>query len=455
MPKRVYLETHGCTANRADSDIMAALLERAGYEFVDSPEEADAIILNTCNVKKPTEDRMVYRAKILSSMGVPLIVAGCMAYTQPYRLRPYASALVGPKSIHRIVEALENAMKGRKVELLDETELDKSSLPRRLPAPLSAPLPIAEGCLGACAYCITRFARGRLRSFSPSSIVKQAEEFVSNGAVELLVTGQDVAAYGLDIGISLPKLLQMLLEMPGEYRIRLGMANPRTLSRIIDGLLDVMSDRRVYKFLHIPVQSGSDRVLRLMNRGYTVAEFLDLAAKFRSAFKETTLATDIIVGFPGEEDEDFEATLKLLEEVRPEIVNVSKYGPRPGTPAARRPLLPPSLVKRRSKVLVDLVREIGLKANEKFVGKELTVLALERTKKGYQGRTNFYRAVALKGEVVELGRFYVVEIDEARPSYLIGRVISELDSRSGLGLLGEALALNQLRSSRILGQEKA
>lgn len=455
MPKRVYLETHGCTANRADSDIMAALLERAGYELVDSPEKADAIILNTCNVKKPTEDRMVHRAKVLSARGVPLIVAGCMALTQPYRLRQFALALVGPKSIHRIVEAVEGALEGRRVQFLDRTDLDKSTLPRRLPAPLSAPFPIAEGCVGACSYCITRFARGRLRSYTPASLVRLAEELISAGAIELLVTAQDVAAYGLDIGTSLPELLEMLLEIPGNYRVRLGMMNPNTLSRIVDELLRAMSDPRVYKFLHIPVQSGSDAVLKLMNRGYTVADFLGLVKKFRSAFRETTLATDVIVGFPGEGDEDFEATVKLLEEAKPEVVNISRFGPRPGTPAARMTPLPPQVVKRRSKILVELVREIGLRANEKFVGKELTVLALEKTEKGYQGRTDFYRAVAIMGEDVRLGRFCSVEIDEARPNYLVGRIISELDMISGAARLSEAPAINRARNNRRLERERA
>ncbi len=426
-PRRVYIETHGCTANRADSDIMAALLLRAGFQLVGSPQSADVIILNTCNVKKPTEDRMAYRIFQLASLGRPVIAAGCMALTQPERLRPHAAVLLGPKSVHRIVEAAESALRGEKAEFLEREPLDKARLPRTQASVVSAPLPIAEGCLGACTFCITRFARGRLRSFSPDSLFERARELLSRGTVELLITAQDTAAYGWDIGWTLPKLLGRILEIPGEYRVRIGMANPNTLAKVMDDLLNVMKDPRVYRFLHIPVQSGSDDVLRRMARGYRAALFEKLASKFREAFRETTLATDVIVGFPGETEEDFERTLRLLERTRPEVVNISRYGPRPGTLASRWRPPDPATVKRRSRLLSELVREIGQKANEAYLGEELTVLALERGPKGFQGRTDFYRPVALVGREVELGRLYDVVIEEARPSYLVGRVLARRD----------------------------
>ncbi len=423
-PARVYIETHGCTANRADSDVMAALLQGAGYELVGSPEEADVIVLNTCNVKKPTEDRMAHRISRLAELGRPVVAAGCMALTQPSRLRDHATVLLGPKSIHRIVEAVDLARRGSRAEFRDTSPIDKAALPRRLGSGVSAPLPIAEGCLGACTFCITRFARGRLRSFSPRLIVERASEFLRAGAVELQITAQDTAAYGRDIGWDLPRLLRSLLELPGEYRVRVGMANPNTLARVVDDLLGVMGDPRVYRFLHVPVQSGSDEVLRRMARGYRASLFEEIASKFRTAFRDTTLATDVIVGFPGETEDDFESTLRLLERTRPEIVNVSRYGPRPGTLASRWRPPDPREVKRRSRTLFSLVRELGLRANEAYVGRELTALALERGPKGYQGRTDFYRPVALLGDDVRLGVFYDVVVEEARPSYLVARVLA-------------------------------
>lgn len=428
-PRRVYIETHGCTANRADSDIMAALLERAGFQLVESPQAADAIILNTCNVKKPTEDRMAYRISRLASLGRPVIAAGCMALTQPERLRPHAKVLLGPKSVHRVVDAVEIALRGERAEFLERDPLDKASLPRTRGRVISAPLPVAEGCLGACTFCITRFARGRLKSFSPDAIVERARELLSGGAVELLITAQDTAAYGRDIGWTLPRLLERILEIPGEYRLRVGMANPNTLARVIDNLLVTMRDPRVYRFLHVPVQSGSDEVLRRMARGYGAELFEGLVSKFRAAFRDTTLATDVIVGFPGETEDDFEMTVRLLERTRPEVVNISRYGPRPGTPASRWRPPNPATVKRRSRLISELVKEIGYRANESYVGAELTVLALERGPKGYQGRTDFYRPVALVRSDVELGSFYDVVIEEARPTYMVGRVLAKREVR--------------------------
>ncbi len=421
---RVHIETHGCTMNRSDSEIMAGLLSSAGHVMVGSPEEADVVILNTCNVKLPTERRMVRRAAELSASGVPLVAAGCMARTQPDLLRPYASVLLGPRSLIDVVSAVDAALSGRESEFLEDRALNKASMPRVRLNPTSAPVPVEEGCLGACTYCITRFSRGRLRSFPPDDVISAVAKALKGGAVEILLTGEDLGVYGWDLGITLADLLGAILsEIGGSYRIRVGMATPDSFSSLLPGILDVWGDERVYRFFHLPVQSGSDEILAAMGRRYTSADFLSLASTLRGWDPDSSISTDVIVGFPGEDGEDFEATLRLLESVKPDFVNMSRYGPRPGTRAAAWTPPPLSEVKRRSRELHDLVMEIKMRRNERLVGRELKVLVTERAPGGrFQARTDFYTPVALEGEV-EVGKFYRAVVEEARSNYVVARVV--------------------------------
>ncbi|MDK2372755.1 MAG: tRNA (N(6)-L-threonylcarbamoyladenosine(37)-C(2))-methylthiotransferase [Candidatus Korarchaeota archaeon] len=426
---RFYLETHGCSMNRSDSQIMESLLRRAGWTRVDRPERADILILNTCNVKTPTEQRMLHRAKVLYKYG-PLIAAGCMAKSQPALLRPYSKVLVAPRSIDSIVEAAFLALEGKEGEFLEWKRLDKASYDRD-PADLIGIVPIAEGCLGSCTYCITKLARGRLTSFSKESIIDRVRDFLNKGAVEIWLTAEDTGVYGWDIGTDLPDLLDGITSLKGEFRIRVGMMTPNSALRIVDRLLGSFESPKLYKFFHLPIQSGSNRILRLMGRDYTVEEFISLVKRIRERYEDSTISTDIIVGFPGETEEDFQRTLRLLEEIEPDVVNLSRFGPRPKTKAASLPQLPASVIKRRSKVAMKLIEEIKERRNEGFLGRDLVVLASEITPKGTQGRTPSYKPVAL-GQV-EPGYFYEVVIEGFRGNYLLGRVVRRL-GRAGLGL---------------------
>ncbi|RLG41821.1 MAG: hypothetical protein DRN78_03855 [Thermoproteota archaeon] len=426
---RFYLETHGCAMNRSDSQIIESILRRAGWDKVQEPEEADVLILNTCNVKTPTEQRMVHRAKVLSSYG-PLVAAGCMAVSQPELLRPYSKVLVGPRAINNILEAVKLAYNGKKGEFLENEAIDKAALDRE-PQGLIGIVPIAEGCLGSCTYCITRIARGRLTSFPPESILKRVRSFLEKGAIEIWLTGEDTGVYGLDLGTNLPSLLREVSSIEGEFRIRVGMMTPDSALKIKDDLLKAFKHDKIYKFFHIPVQSGSDHILKLMGRRYTAKQFIDLIGDIRRNFEWVSVSTDIIVGFPGETDEDFELTLKLLEIVEPDIVNLSKFGPRPKTPAALFKQLPRDLIKRRSKEAMKIIEEIKERRNSRYLGKEFIVLVSEKTEKGIQGRTSCYKPVALRK--AELGFFYRVEIVDFRGNYLIGEITEKL-GRAGLSI---------------------
>ncbi|RSN77754.1 MAG: threonylcarbamoyladenosine tRNA methylthiotransferase [Thermoproteota archaeon] len=408
---RIYIETHGCTMNISDSEIMAGILRRAGHVIVDNPEDADIIVLNTCNVKLPTEQRMIHRAKELSSKK-PLIIAGCMAKTQPEKLIKYATALLGPKSIHLI----DKAISGERAE--EEANLIKVSMPRVRFSGLTAIVPIAEGCLGNCSYCITRFARGRLFSYPMELIVDAVRNAALDGYKQVFLTAEDTAVYGLDRGTNIAELVKSLEGIRGIF-IRLGMANPAFLKVFIDDLLKNMPEN-IYRFLHVPVQSGSDKVLADMRRGYKSSDFLDIVRKVRMRFgDESTIATDIIVGFPTEDDEDFERTIRLLEETKPEVINISKYGRRPGTDAAKLKDLPADIVTRRSKILTEISYEVKMERNLIHVGKDYPVLITERIGSNlFQGRTEFYRPVIIKGDL-KAGDVVLARIDEAKSNYLI------------------------------------
>ncbi len=413
--------------NRSDSQIMESLLKKAGWIEVDRPEEADVLILNTCNVKTPTEQRMIHRARVLSKYG-PLIAAGCMAKSQPELLRPFSKVLIAPRSINSIVEAALLAIEGRKGEFLDWRRLDKASYARD-PLGLIGIVPIAEGCLGSCTYCITKLARGGLTSFPKDSILDRVRDFLRKGAVEIWLTAEDTGVYGWDVGTDLPDLLRDVISIEGEFRIRVGMMTPSSALKIADRLLDSLESPKIYKFFHLPVQSGSNRILRLMGRDYTAEDFVSLVKLIRGRYEDSTISTDVIVGFPGETEEDFNQTLRLLEEVQPDVVNLSRFGPRPKTKAALLPQLPVNVIKRRSKEAAELIEEIKEKRNERFLGREFVVLASEATPKGIQGRTPSYKPVAL-GEV-DLGYFYDVVVEDFRGNYLIGRVIRRL-GRAGV-----------------------
>ncbi len=426
-----YIETHGCAMNRSDSQIMDSLLRKAGWRRVSRPEDADVIILNTCNVKTPTEQRMIHRAKVLSKIA-PLVAAGCMAKSQPELLRPYAKALVAPRAITHIVEAAYSAFRGIRAEFLTWEVPNKAEFDRE-PAGFIGIVPIAEGCLGSCTYCITRLARGRLTSFPSESIIRRVRDFLIKGAVEIWLTAEDTGVYGWDRGENLPMLLNRISSLNGDFRVRVGMMTPDSALNIINDLIKSFKNEKFYKFFHIPVQSGSNKILKLMGRKYTAEQFMKLVYEIRENFDDVTVSTDVIVGFPGEEEDDFQETLKLLEMTKPDVVNLSRFGPRPKTPAASMKQLPPKIIKRRSKEAAAIIEEIKERNNEKLLGRELTVLASEITSKGVQGRTQCYKPVALGDVTPRL--FYRVEIIDFRGNYLIGRVKGE-EGRGGVAVSG-------------------
>ena len=334
---RVFVKSFGCSANLADGEVLAGCLAKAGYELADSASEASVVVYNTCAVKGPTENRIVEILRRVPK-GKKVIVAGCLPLISFERLcrEVRFDGAVGPAAGEGIVEVVRRVMQGEKVVALEGALNAKPelSLPRLRGNPVVSVVPVNYGCLGACAYCCVVFARGHLRSYTIKEVAERVRKDVAAGAREFWVTSQDTACYGRDIGTNLAALLDAVCDIEGDFKVRVGMMTPNMVTDILDDLIDAFKSEKVFKFVHLPVQSGDDVVLRRMRRFYTVSEFKEVVNAFRRVFPEVTLATDVICGFPGESREAFANTLRLIGEVKPDIVNVSKFFARPRTAAA-------------------------------------------------------------------------------------------------------------------------
>lgn len=410
--KSIYIETYGCALNRADSYVMMTLLKSEGYNFVEKPEDADIIILNTCAVRLETEERMKQRIKELNKLSKKLIVAGCMSSAEPATVLSISpnSSLIGPQAVEKIVDIVKS--QDRKVIL----EGDRALITPRVFEGKIAIIPIADGCAGNCNFCITKLARRKLRSYALREIVESAKYAIQNNAKEIELTGQDTAAYGLDLGgtINLTDVVNKIAEIDGDFMIRIGMMTPEQAMRIADDIIEVLKNPKVYKFIHLPVQSGDDRVLKLMNRKYTVDEYKELVLEIRRKIPFVNITTDIIIGHPGEDEEAFNNTLSLMKELRFERIHLAMYSLRPNTRSASMPQVPDSIKKQRMQIANKLYEDIGFSVHSEYIGTVSKILTTEHGRKGsVVGRLMNYIPVVIRNENAELGRWYNVKITEA------------------------------------------
>jgi MiaB-like tRNA modifying enzyme len=407
---KVHIETFGCTANVGDTLRMRTIMKTAGHKIVEA-READIVIVNTCTVTKRTELNVLKRIKELKEQGKEVVVAGCMAAAQPELVKRILGedvTMVTPLDIRDSEE--------QECEL--EVDFDG----------VIAVIPIAMGCVGRCTYCIVKQARGDLRSYAANKLCKAVKSAVDRGAKEIRITAQDCSAYGWDgFGINypkLPELLELLTAVEGDFRIRVGMMNPFTVIRILDELLDAFESEKIFNFFHVPVQSGSDKVLGDMRRNYKAADFGEIVKTIRKRFKCSTICTDFIVGFPIETEEDFGSSLNLLKTVKPEKVNITRFSPRPGTEASKRKDLVEREKKRRSRIFSASYHRIAFAKNTELVGKEFPVLVMEKGKKGgVIGRDASYRTIVIKSDL-PLGVTCKVWVKDAKSTYLVGEVQS-------------------------------
>jgi MiaB-like tRNA modifying enzyme len=418
---KVVIETYGCTLNQADSRIMGHILKENGYEVEYGKYEgnADYLIVNTCTVKSPTENKIIYRLRKLKGLGKKLIVAGCLASADTQKvinIVPDAS-IITTSNVNKIADVLKFIENGKNVVIDSYNRIDKLQYGLENNSVI-ARIPISEGCLSNCSFCETKFARGPLNSFSEELILRAVKNAVEQGSKEIELTSQDIGAYGADRKTNIAELLKKVVEIEGSFKVRVGMLNPEHLHKYFDELLEAYKSEKVYKFFHLPVQSGSNKILRDMNRRYTVEDFASYVSEIRKKLN-ASIATDIIVGYPTESEDDFEKSVELIKEIRPEVVNISKFGARPHAPASRLKQLSGKTIKERSIILSRIAREIEFNERNKHVGERREVLITEKNRKSYTGRDNAYNEIAVLGQV-NLGESVEVEITGNSAACFVG-----------------------------------
>lgn len=420
---KIWVESYGCSASFADAEMISGMILNGGHTLASNSKEADLNLIVTCSVKDATANKMVNRIKRLRSK--PLVVAGCLPKAEQRTVERFSSSasLMGPNSIGKTLQIIDSTLLGRRRIELADSDISKTNLPKVRLNPVVGIVEIASGCMSECTFCQTKLAKGDLKSYRIGDIVRQVEAEIEDGCQEIWLTSTDNGCYGLDIGTSLPELVKKVAEISKEFRVRVGMMNPMYMPKIRDGLLKSFENPKVYKFLHIPVQAGSDQVLHDMKRGHTAKTFRDAVKKFRKKFEKFTISTDIIVGFPSESEHDFEQTIMLLEETRPDVVNLSRYSQRPGTRAAQLDQIDVSEIKRRSRQVFEIINRIAFENNSQWIGWEGEVLFNEQIDDAIRGRNLAYKPVFVD-EKVMLGQKKQVRITRVTKHGLYGTITS-------------------------------
>ncbi len=427
MKKKFWIKTYGCALNQSNTEIITGQLRNAG--FVQSrKEESDLIIINTCGVKKPTEDKILFKLKKLSKINKPVIVAGCLTklhLSAIIKAIPNYGAILGPYAINKIVEISRKVLNGeRGILYFPNKPVPKLHLPKERINKFREIIQISEGCPFNCTYCAEKKIYETFYSYEAKDILSKVSNSLKAEVKEIYLSSLDTGAYGLDLKTTIIDLLKRIIALPYKFKIRLGMMNPYFARKYLHELIKVYSSQKMYLFLHVPIQSGSNKVLEDMNRPYKIEEVISTLKTLRSKFPLLTIVTDVIVGYPTETEEDFNKTLQALKEIKPDKVNISKFFPRPGTKASTLPLIPPHKLKPRIKKLRKVTESISLERNMKLVNSNHEVLITEKKDKMVKGRLFNYKSIHLKGDI-EAGEFYVAFVEQALVNFLKGRVVVE------------------------------
>ncbi len=446
MPKGLFIKTYGCQMNVYDSERMRDVLKPLGYAPVQAPEAADLVVINTCHIREKATEKVFSELGRLKEMKqesggrLRIAVAGCVAQAEGeeiLRRQPAIDLVVGPQSYHRLPEMI--ARMARKTGDILETDFAAEekfdSLPRsRSVDGPSAFVSVQEGCDKFCTFCVVPYTRGAEYSRGADAIVAEVQELLRQDVKEIVLIGQNVNAWhGAAPSRDLPggewrlgQLIRYIAGLPGVERIRYTTSHPRDMtSDLLEAHRDV---EQLSPFLHLPVQSGSDRILRAMNRQHTAADYLRIIDRVRGARPDIALASDFIVGFPGESDKDFEDTLSLVRSVGFAQAYSFKYSPRPGTPASDMSLQVAEEIKEeRLARLQDMIREQARAFNDASIGRRLPVLFSRKGKRHGQalGYSPYMQSVHVEDGASLMGRMVMVEITGASMASLAGRVVQD------------------------------
>ncbi len=435
--KKAYTKFYGCAQNEADMETLRGMIEKMGYDFTEEPAEADLITINTCAVREGAEDRIYGNVGAFKKLkeknpGLVIVVCGCMtqrpeAADKLKKSYPYVDIIFGTHGIEKFPNRLlERFEKGKRVFAVEEKSEIVEGLPVKRKEGASANVSIIYGCNNFCSYCIVPYTRGRERSRRWENVVAEVKNLTAKGVTEITLLGQNVNSYGKDLegGINFAQLLRKINEIDGLKRIRFMTSHPKDLS---DELILAMSEcDKVCRQLHLPVQAGSNRVLKDMNRKYTREDYLGLVERIRKAMPDIALTTDIIVGFPNETKEEFADTLDIIKKVRYDGIFSFIYSKRSGTPAAKMPDKVTEQEKSENLTeLLEVQKEIQLEINKNYLGKTYEVLVDSTSKtddKLLSGRTEVGKIVHFAGDKELIGKYVNVKITEVKSFYLTGEI---------------------------------
>ncbi len=440
MPKKVYIESYGCQMNHSDSEIVASILAKNGYETTSTPEGADLVLLNTCSIREKAENTVLQRINEMkhykqAKPDLKVGVLGCMAERMREDLlvkKRVVDLVVGPDAYRSLPSLLDEVDGGQKAVnvLLSREETYAEIEPVRLDSNgVTAFVTIMRGCDNMCAFCVVPFTRGRERSRDPHSIVNECRDLVGKGYREVTLLGQNVDSYHWSEKIDFADLLAMVAEVSPALRVRYSTSHPKDMT---DKVLEVMARyTNICNYVHLPVQSGSSEVLKRMNRGYTREWYLDRIAAIRRYMPDCAISTDIITGFCGETEEDHQQTLRLLDEVRFDMAFMFKYSERPKTLAARKypDDVPEDVKGRRLQEVIAGVTRTSSEGNQQLVGTEQTVLiegVSKRSSEHMFGRSDRYNTVILPKGDLKAGDFVKARILSATASSLYGETLARI-----------------------------
>lgn len=438
--RKFYITTFGCQMNEHDSEIMSGILIENGYEQADSRDDADIVIFNTCSIRENADKRFfgtlgqLKKKKMERKEDFTVCVCGCMMQQQHIidtlkEKYPWVDIVFGTHNLHNLPKLLTNLYEQHKKQM--EIWPDGGEIVEGLPAQRlfkhKSFVNIMYGCNNFCSYCIVPYTRGRERSRRPEDIVKEVKALAEDGVKEITLLGQNVNSYkgcGQEGETDFTDLIYMLAEIEGIERIRFMTSHPKDLS---DKLIEAFKNcDKLCKYIHLPVQAGSNRILKTMNRKYTKEAYLELVEKLRKAVPDIAISTDIIVGFPGETEEDFEETLDLVRRVGYDSAFTFLYSIRTGTPAAKADnQIPEDIKHERFNRLVEIVNESSAYKNSCYRGKikEVLVDGISRSKEGvYEGRTDEFKLVNFKGSPEITGRIVPVKITDSNTFSLLGEI---------------------------------
>ncbi|HHU32291.1 MAG: tRNA (N6-isopentenyl adenosine(37)-C2)-methylthiotransferase MiaB [Zhaonellaceae bacterium] len=435
---KYFIEIWGCQMNEHDAEILAGMLEQLGYQKTEQEIDADLIILYTCCVREKAEHKVLARLGELKKYkhlnpNLVLAVGGCMAQQQEMgdylRSRaPYVDLVFGTHNIHRLPQLLQEVKESDSIliEVWDKEQEIVEDLPAKRMDSVKAYVTITYGCNNFCSYCIVPYVRGRERSRHPKDILHEIEDLVEQGFKEIMLLGQNVNSYGKDLTqkIDFADLLEQIDSIEGLNRIRYMTSHPRDFS---DKLINVIANStKVCEHFHLPIQAGSSRILKQMRRGYTKEKYLELVEKIKTAVPNCTLTTDIIVGFPGETEEDFLETIDVIKKVRYDQAFTFLYSPRKGTPAASMPnQVPNDQKKQRFQHLLEVQNKISWEINQKYLNKTEEVLFEGPSKTNpnkLSGRTRGNKIVIAEADESVIGTIQPVKITDAQTWSLFGKL---------------------------------